>query len=209
VHEKYLYTICELDVYYRFYCSEVITVISCRELSLIICLAVLGLIVSASIVQIATLTGIPGASYLFTILLSLLTSFSLLIYEGQRFRFFFQITLFTFLIVPTPIGGVPFDLFSKIQMIANAFFVDIIFNSVYGFFRKKDKLLSWAIMGALVYWTLNPFFGLLIKPLFFSPQFAFRILDVLYWILPVIILESIAGGYLGYKTFMRIKKIYH
>ncbi len=181
--------------------------ISCRELSLIICLAVLGLVISTSIVQIATLTGIPGATYLFTILLSLLTSFSLLIYEGQRFMFFFQITLYTFLIVPTSIGGVPFDLFSKIQMIVNAFFVDIIFNGTYGFFRKKDKLLLWAIMGALVYWTMNPFFGLMIKPLFFPQAFAFRILDILFWIVPVIIVESIAGGYLGYQTFTRIKGV--
>lgn len=181
--------------------------VSSRDLSLIICLSVLGLVISASIAQLATLTGIPGATYFFTILLSLLTSFSLLIYEGRRWRFFFQITLFTFLIIPTPIGGASFDLFSKIQMIANAFFVDIIFNSVYGFYKKKNRLLLWSIMGAVVYWVMNPFYGLMIKPFFFPPEFAFRILDILYWILPIIIVESIAGGYLGHKIFMRIKRL--
>jgi hypothetical protein len=182
--------------------------IASRDLALIICLAVLGLVISASIVQMATLlTGIPGASYFFTILTSLQTSFALLIYEGRRWRFFVQMTLFTFLIIPTYIGGVPFDLFSKIQMIVNAFFVDIIFNSVYGFFKKKDKLLLWSIMTAVVYWAMNPIYGLMIKPFFFPPEFAFRILTVIYWILPLIIVESIAGGYLGYKIYARIQKI--
>jgi hypothetical protein len=92
-------------------------------------------------------------------------------------------------------------------MIANAFFVDIIFNSVYGFYKKKNRLLLWSIMGAVVYWVMNPFYGLMIKPFFFPPEFAFRILDILYWILPIIIVESIAGGYLGHKIFMRIKRL--
>ncbi len=117
-------------------------------------------------------------------------------------------TLFTFLIIPTYIGGVPFDFFSKIQMIANAFFVDIIFNSIYGLFQKQDRLLLWSIMVAVVFWVMNPFFGLMIKPFFFPPDFAFRILDVLYWILPLIAVESIAGGYLGYKVYRRTKHLH-
>ncbi|PVX25876.1 MAG: hypothetical protein CW716_07170 [Candidatus Bathyarchaeum sp.] len=181
--------------------------IATRDLTIIICLSVLGLVISGSIAQMATLTGIPGSTYLFTVLLALQTSFSLLIYEGRRWRFFFQMTLFTFLIIPTPIGGVAFDFFSKIQMIANAFVVDIIFNSVYGFYRKQDRLLLWSIMVAVVFWVMNPIFGLMIKPFFFSPEFAFRILDILYWILPVIIVESIAGGYFGYKIYKRIEKL--
>lgn len=182
--------------------------IESRDLMLIVCLAVLGFVISASIVQMAhLLTGIPGASYFFTILLSLQTSLSLLMYEGRRWRFLVQMTLFTFLIIPTPIGGVPFDLFSKIQMIANAFLVDMIFNSIYGTFKKQDKLRSWAILSAVVFWVMNPFFGLMIKPFFFPPDFAFRILNILFWILPLITVQSIAGGYLGHKIFMRLKDV--
>ncbi|PVX26455.1 MAG: hypothetical protein CW691_01430 [Candidatus Bathyarchaeum sp.] len=182
--------------------------IESRDLTLIVCLAVLGFVISASIVQMAhLLTGIPGVTYFFTILLSLQTSLSLLIYEGRRWRFLSQITLYTFLIIPTPIGGVAFDLFSKIQMIANAFFVDTIFNSVYGTFKKKDKLRLWAILSAVVFRVMNPSFGLMIKPFFFPPEFAFRILNILYWIVPVIAVESIAGGYLGHKIFIRLKDL--
>jgi hypothetical protein len=92
-------------------------------------------------------------------------------------------------------------------MIANAFVVDIIFNSVYGLYRKQDRLLLWSIMVSVAFWVMNPFFGFMIKPFFFSPEFAFRLLDILYWILPVIIVESIAGGYFGYKIYKRIEKI--
>ncbi len=160
-------------------------------------------------VQMATpLTGITGANYVFTILLAILSSFSLLVYEGRRWRFLFQMTLFTFLIFPTYIGGVPFDLFSKIHLVINAFFGDVLFNSIYGAFRKKDRLDLWAILVTVVFWVLNPFFGMLTKTFFFPPEFAYRILSILYWILPVIIVESIIGGYIGYEIYRKTIKLY-
>lgn len=178
----------------------------CKDLALIICLAVLGLVISALMVQLATpLTGIIGANYVFTILLAIYSSFSLLVYEGRRWKFFFQITLFTLLIFPTYIGGIAFDLFSKIHLVINAFVGDIIFNSIYGIFIKKDRLDLWSILVTVIFWVFNPIFGLLVKPFFFPPEFAFRILDIIYWIMPVIIIESIIGGYIGYKIFMRTK----
>ncbi len=177
-----------------------------KELCFIIFMAVLGLVISVLVVQLATmLTGIPGANYVFTILLAIQTSYSLLMYQGRRWRFFFQMTLYTFLIFPTFIGGVPFDLLSKIHMVINAFFGDLIFNSVYGFFRKQDRLLLWAILGSMIFWVMNPIFGLMIKPFFFPPEFVTKLVDVIKLLSPVILIESIAGGYIGYKIYERTK----
>jgi hypothetical protein len=182
--------------------------LSSKDLALIICLAVLGLVTTTLIVQVATmLTGIPGANYVFTIVLAIQTSFALLMYEGRRWRFFIQITLFTLLIFPTYIGGVPFDLVSKINLPINALFGDIIFNSVYGVFKEKNRLLLWAILVTVIFWVMNPIFGLMVKPFFYPPQFIAKLVDVILMLLPVIIVESIAGGYLGYKIYRRVKKI--
>ena len=79
-----------------------------KDLSLIIILAVVGFVMTLLVAQTATLlTGIPGANYSLTIVLAIVTGFSLLIYEGnegRRWRFFAQTVLFAILIMPTRLG---------------------------------------------------------------------------------------------------------
>jgi hypothetical protein len=173
-------------------------------------MAGIGFVTTALVVQVGTmLTGILGVNYIFTIFLAIQTSFSLLMYKGKRWRFLIQIILFTFLIFPTYVGGVPFDLLSKINLPINAFFGDIIFNSIYGLFEKKDKLLIWSILITVIFWVLNPFFGLVVKSFYLTPEAISKFADVILMLLPVIIIEAVAGGYLGYKIFKRTKKLHY
>ncbi|MCW4015321.1 MAG: hypothetical protein NWF06_03040 [Candidatus Bathyarchaeota archaeon] len=153
------------------------------------------------------ITGIPGSNYIFIILLTIQTSFSFLIYEGRRWNVFVQNTLFTLLIVPTSFGGPSFNALAKLNFIIAPFFCDIIFNSFYGAFKKRNKLLWWALISTVGFWVLTPFIGtLLIKPLTYPPEYVAKLIEVILLLLPLIIIESIAGGYLGHKIYVRIKK---
>jgi hypothetical protein len=172
-------------------------------------MAVLVVVTAVSVGQLATMiTGIPGANYVLIIVFAIQTSFALLMYQGRRWRFFAQMTLATFLIIPTYIGGIPFDLLSKMNWIVNSFQCDLLFNSVYRTFKKRNKLVWWAILVSVELWSLNPFFGLIIKSLLlYPPEFMMKFIGLLPFLLPVIIAECIAGGYLGHKIYERIKKI--
>ncbi|MEJ2242726.1 MAG: hypothetical protein P8Y18_11390, partial [Candidatus Bathyarchaeota archaeon] len=150
------------------------------------------------------ITGIPGASYFFTIFHAIITSFSLLIYKGKRWRFFFQMVLLTFLIIPTYIGGIPFDLLSKTNLIVVAFIVDLVFNSLHNSFSRTQKLIFWSILTSVTFWLLNPLFGIIIKSiLLFPPDYIERLIGVISTIFPIIIIEAIIGGWIGYKIFLR------
>ena len=118
-----------------------------KELCLIILLAVVHFVMILLVGQVLrVITGIPGASYLFTVFHAIITSYSMLVYGGKRWRFFFQMTLLTFLIFPTQLGGVAFDLLSKANLIVVAFIVDLLFNSIYRKFDNSNKMLFWSIL---------------------------------------------------------------
>ncbi|PVX25316.1 MAG: hypothetical protein CW691_04870 [Candidatus Bathyarchaeum sp.] len=180
-----------------------------KDLVLIIVLAVLQFVVVALVVQMGKLvTGVPGTSYLFTILLAIPTTFSLLIYEGRRWRFFIQMSLYTLLIIPTHLCGTPFDPISRLSMIANSFLGDVLANSTYGIFNKHNKLFSWSIIMSIEYWIMNPFFGAIVKQIFYSPEVVEQFVNVVLLLLPVIIVEAVAGGYMGYKIYKKVRKIH-
>ncbi|MEM2107865.1 MAG: hypothetical protein QXL10_01080 [Candidatus Bathyarchaeia archaeon] len=170
-------------------------------------MAVLGLVSTALIVQMAHLiSGIRGANYIFTIILAVQTSFSFLVYEGKRWRFFVQFTIFTFLIIPTYLGGSPFFVPSRIHFIITALIADLVLNSFYKRARVHNKLKLWSVLGTLLFWVMMPFFALLMQPLFYPPEAVAAFANVILLLLPVIIAESIAGGYLGYTIYRRVGK---
>ena len=180
---------------------------SSKDIASIVVLSVLGLVSTALIVQTAGLiSGIRGANYIFTIILAIQTSLSLLVYEGRRWRFFAQNSLFTVLIIPTYLSGPPFSVQSKIHFFIMGFVADLILNSLYSTFKKKEGLKLWSILGSLLFWVMLPFLSLLIRPLFYSPEAVALFANVVYLLLPVIIAEAIAGGYLGYRIFLKVRK---
>lgn len=181
-----------------------------KDIGLIISLAVLHFVVTLSVGQLArTITGIPGISYAFTIFHAIITAFSISIYKGARWRFLFQTTLFTFLIVPTSVGGVPFDLVTKSGLIFDAFVVDIVMTSFYGFFKEKKLQLVWVAITTTTFWMLNPLFGITIKSLIlFPPDYIAKLISNVSLLYPVIIVESIIGAWIGYTIYKRVTKIH-
>ena len=87
-----------------------------------------------------------------------------------------------------------------------AFVADLIVNSFYDRFRKRGKLKWWSISGSLFFWVMLPFFSLLVRPLFFAFEAVLLFANVVLLLLPLIIIESLAGGYLGYRIFLRLRK---
>jgi hypothetical protein len=175
-----------------------------RDLTTIIIMAALQFVIAVLVSHMGTLiTGIAGTSFLFTILLAIPISFSLLIYEGRRWRIFTQLALFTLLAMPTTIGGTPFDPMPRLSSLATAFLIDGIANSLYEFFKKPDKLLWWSMVTSTSYWIMTPFLKIAVSSILYSPEFVERFTSVVLCLLPVIIAEAIIGGYFGYQIYKR------
>ncbi len=181
-----------------------------KDIGLIIVLAVLHFVFTLTIGQLArTITGIPGISYTFTIFHAIITAFSVSIYNGARWRFLFQTTIYTLLIVPTSIGGVPFDLVTKSGLIFNALIVDIVMISFYGLFKEKNHQLVWVTITTTIFWMLNPLFGIAIKSIILFPSdYIANLISTVTLLYPVIIAESIIGAWLGYTIYKRVTKIH-
>jgi hypothetical protein len=180
---------------------------SSKDICCIILMAVLGFVSTALVVQMAGLiSGIPGSNYVFTIFLAVQTTISFLVFEGRRWRFFVQFSIFTLLIIPTHLGGLPFAVQSRIHFVITALVADLIINSFYETSRKNGKLKLWSVSGSLLFWVMLPFFSLLIRPLFFSIEAVLLFANVVLLLLPVIVIESVAGGYVGYRIFLRLRK---
>ena len=180
---------------------------SSRDIACIIVMSVLTLVATLLVIQVAgMLTNIPGANYSSTVFLAMLNTISLLLFEGRRWRFFAEFSLFTLLSLPTYLGGAPFFVQGRIHFFLTAFLADLILNSFYKKSIESNKLKWWSILGALSFWLMFPFFSLLIRPLFFSLEFVATLANVIFLMLPVIIVESLAGGYLGYRIFLRLER---
>jgi hypothetical protein len=181
--------------------------LSSRDLALVTILASLCFVSAAAIAQLGYLiTGINGIGYVYTIILATQTSLALLIYEGRRWRFLAQMTLFTLLTIPTPIGGAPFDALGKLSYVITALLTDILSNSIHPLFNRAQRLLYWSIFNGLFFWILKPFISIITFNLFYAPEFAVTFSSVVVILLPVIIAQSSAGGYLGFEIYRRLNK---
>jgi hypothetical protein len=180
---------------------------SSKDIGLVALLAALGFVSVALIVQTGyLLTGIPGTNSLFTVVLAIQTGFAMLAYQGRRWRFFVQIIIFTILIIPLNYGSPSFDILGKSVFIIAGFFTDLIGNSLYGLFNRKDLCKYWAIInGGLIFWSIQTVSSMVISTIFYFSQAA-GVIYILTLLSPVMITESIIGSYLGYKIYRRINK---
>lgn len=182
--------------------------VSSRDLTLIIMFAVLAFVFMMLIGQVPELiTGIPGIGYAFTVVYSIIQTVAWLMYEGRRWRIFAQGLLFSLLgfsFIPTwtrPTG---------MTIILNTLIVDSVFNSFYGFFEQKNKLLWWTILSQVYYWSTHSLWIVLFASLFFYPfEFMMEqwVIPIMSVMLPIMVIEAIAGGYLGYQIYRRVKKV--
>jgi hypothetical protein len=169
--------------------------------------AVLNFVFAAIIGQIPHLiTGIPGIGYAFTIFYSITIAVAILFYEGRRWRFFIQGLLFALL--SSFLGISMIALVSKISLVLNAFILDVIFNSFYQSFKRKKKLVWLSILGQVYYWITDSFWLLLISLLVFPWEGVIASWSLIMpFMLPIMTIEAVVGGYIGYKIYLRVKKV--
>jgi hypothetical protein len=181
---------------------------SSRDTALIIMFAVLNLVLMVLIGQVPELiAGIPAIGYAFNIFYAITGSIALLMYEGRRWRIFTQSLLFNSLALffvqnYTPIAA--------IVVLLASFIMDVVFNSYYESFKRRNKLPWWGILSQVYSHTTQPIWTLLFVSLFLAPFEAVLrtwFFPVICMVLPVIIIEAIAGGYLGYKIYLRVAKL--
>jgi len=179
---------------------------SSKDLALVIVLAVIGFIYTLIVFQIGFLiTGIPGSNYLFLIGQAIWITLTFLLFKGKRWRLTLAITIFGLLTMPTSAMGAPYNILPRIPLILNALQSDIIMNTIYIHFKKIK--LNWLIMlFVLEHFLVDSLFRLLMYPFFYSLEYASLFIGILTMMLPVIIIESILGGLIAYKIYLRIIK---
>jgi hypothetical protein len=181
---------------------------SSRDIALIIMFAVLNLVLVIMIGQLPELiTGIPAIGYVFIIFYAITGSVALLMYEGRRWRLFMQSLLFSSIALISIQIWTPT---AAIVTILTAFIIDVVFNSIYELFKRKNKLQWWVILSQVYSWTTQPIWTLLFVALFIAPFEAVLrtwFIPIILVMLPVIIIQAIVGGYLGYKIYLRVAKI--
>jgi hypothetical protein len=170
--------------------------------------AVLNLVLLILIGQIPELiTGIPAIGYAFIIFHAITGSVVLLIYEGRRWRLFTQGLLFNSIALLSVQTWTPT---AALVALLTSFIIDVVFNSYYGFFKQKNKLLWWVILAQVYSFTTQPIWTLLFVSFFMSPfESVLRnwFIPIILVALPVIIIEAIAGGYIGHRIYQRVKKL--
>jgi hypothetical protein len=177
-----------------------------RDVALVIVLAVVMLVYSVLVFQIGfLLTGIPGANYFFIVGQAVLSSLTLLLFEGRRWRLVATVTLFGFLSLPTYSMGAPFNVLPRIPLFFGALQSDIIFNTFYSRFKKMNRLVLLAIIYAVENFILDGFFRMALYPFFYSADYVSLFVNTFFLMLPVIIIESLLGGFSGYIIYQRIQ----
>jgi len=173
-----------------------------RDVALIIMFAVLSFVFQVLIGQIPNLiTGIAGIGYVFTIVYSITQTVAWLMFGGRRWRFFSQGLLFTLLCLSVIQSWTPPVVMATIL---NVLIADLIFNSFHGTFERKNKLVWWAILTQGYYWTTHPLLVLSFSKIFFPVE---AVAPIMSLILPLMIIEAIAGSYIGYTIYRRVEKL--
>jgi hypothetical protein len=152
-------------------------------------------------------TGIAGIGYYLIIVHTILYGVAALIFEGRRWRIFFMTAIIAVLTLPLYMGGQPYDIIARLPMLTSAFFFDLIFNSIYKMFKTRHWLLFWAISGVTFHFTLTILLKVPINLIFYTPDVVGALFQATIVFLPVIIIEAIIGGYIGYQIYKKVEHI--
>ena len=179
-----------------------------KDLALVIVIAVVSFVYSVLIGQLgAIFTGIQGFNYLFYVGHALFISLGLLLYKGRRWRFFLQTVLVALLSLPVSQFGAPYDVMARIPVVLNGIFLDLLFNSLYQYFQKREKLLLWSLLISLVgVFTCLVFISLNFI-LFISMEALNSFMNLFFMLSPIKVIEGLVGGYLAFQISERLKKM--
>ena len=179
-----------------------------RDLALVILFPVVNVIYTYLIGQLAwLLAGVPGSNMALIIGGVIINSVALLMFEGRRWRFLFMQVIFVILILPTYLVGTPFDILPRIPTIINAIHADILYCSIYGFFKKRNQLKLWSIICMIEFFLVNPLLTSIAFTFLFPPKFVSAFINVVLLLLPLSIAESVIGALIGFKLYQKVKKI--
>ena len=182
-----------------------------RDIALIIMFAVLTVVFRLLIGRIVGMIVIPpfgsSTAYLLSIFFSIIHSLAFLMYKGKRWRLFSQGIISTLLyltLVNPSIRGI------EMATLTNLFIADVIFNSFYGFFEQKKRLLWLTFLFQVYYWTTHAIWLLLYNSLFFysfAGLMEHWFIPIMSILIPIMVIEGLIGGYAGYKLYRRVEKL--
>jgi hypothetical protein len=185
---------------------------SSRDISLIITFSALTLIFGVLIGRVPDLiTGIAGIGYVFTIVYSISQSVLWSLFEGRRWRILVKvlivrlISLFLF-----TSGNLSYIIPPTLATILNSAIIDIFFNSFYSYFKRKNKLFWWIILAQLYFWSTHTLWILVFTSFLYFPfesVIQYWFIPVALVMLPIMIIEAIIGGSIGYKIYRRVEKL--
>ena len=176
-----------------------------RDIALIIMFVALSFAFNELVGQLPTLiTGIQGSAFVFTIVYSIIQSVAYLMYGGRRWRILTQallLSLLYFLFIPS------WTLPVAMATVTNMFIVDVVFNSLYGKFKRDNRLFWWILALQVYSWTTYSFLLLPFLSLFIpmAAVVTYFVTIGIVW-LPIIIIEAVAGSFIGYKIYRRVER---
>ena len=178
-----------------------------RDIALIIMFAALSFVFNVLIGQVPRLiTGIRGIEYFFTIVYSIIQSVAYLMYGGRRWRILAQALLLSSLYLVFIPSWTPLV---AMATITNMFIVDLIFNSFYGKFQRDNRLFRWILALQVYSWTTHGFMVLAFTLIFVPMDAVIALFGPLMFVtLPITIIEAIAGSYIGYNIYGRVRFLY-
>ena len=179
-----------------------------RDLALVILFAVANVIYIYLVGQLGWLfSGVPGSNMALIFGSVIIYSVALLMFEGRKWRFFLMQFIFVILILPTYLVGTPFDILPRIPTVINAIHADILYNSIYGFFKKRNQLKLWTTICVVEFFLVNPLLTGITFTFLFPPAFVSTFINAVLLLLPVSIAESAIGALIGFKLYEKINKI--
>jgi len=150
-----------------------------------------------------------GAStaYLLSIFFSIFLSLSFLMYKGKRWRLFSQGIISSLLYI---IFINPSIRATEMATITNLFICDLIFNSFYGLFEQKKRLLWLTLSYQIFYWATHAIWYLVYSSIFFysfEGMMNYWFIPIMSILIPIMVFEGIIGGLTGYKIYGRVEKL--
>jgi len=150
---------------------------------------------------------VPGSNMALIIGGVIINSIALLMFEGRRWRFLLMQIIFVILILPTYLVGTPFSILPRIPILINAIHADILYMSIYGFFKKRNQLKLWTVITAIEFFLVNPLLTGIAFTYLFPPEFVSTFITVVLLLIPVSVTESVIGALIGYKLYQKTRKI--